>query len=359
MGNDFMYTTVEQQITKLKSQHLIFEDESTAKEILKTYGYYNIINGYRDPYIIRDFNGKKYSSDVTFEQIFSLFIFDHIIRDGVLLAMIDFEEHLKAIVADIIAEDFGSDYKEYLKRNNYRDRRVSDPRFSRNKILNSMIKTAEFSYTQPIRYYRETHGVIPPWILLKGVYFGTLVNLIKFFKAKQRDKLIYALYGNNISNEELDAYKDILSDTLFLCLEYRNLAAHEGRIYNYIPNSNVRTLTTANIKSGLPQLISALSFLKYKQPFDTMETVLSKALNQYCHAYPNDVLRIENAIGFEILKEKYVWANPQTHKFHSIEHCSGSQNCTRIPFDKAIDAGFTPCMRCCKDLVPTDTMLDE
>lgn len=59
MNELYQYTTVEQQIQKLKSQKLLFEDENIAKQTLKTYGYYNIINGYRDPYIIRDYNGKN------------------------------------------------------------------------------------------------------------------------------------------------------------------------------------------------------------------------------------------------------------------------------------------------------------
>ena len=114
MDNVYDYTTTEQQIQKLKSQLLTFENEKLAAQILQTYGYYNIINGYRDPYIIREYGTKKYCPDVTFEQIFALFMLDHEIRDAVLLSMIDLEEHLRAVVADIIAEDFGSDYKKYL-----------------------------------------------------------------------------------------------------------------------------------------------------------------------------------------------------------------------------------------------------
>lgn len=176
MNNRFEYTNAKQQIQKLKSQKLTFTDEPMAEKILKTYGYYNIINGYRDPYIIREYNEKKYFPDVTFEQIFSLFALDHSIRDAVILSMIDLEEHLRAVVADIIAERYGSDHNDYLATNNYRDRRVRNAHFSRNNILKEMRNTAEFSNKQPIKYYRETHNIVPPWILLKGIHFGVLVN---------------------------------------------------------------------------------------------------------------------------------------------------------------------------------------
>ena len=87
--SNFDYTTVDQQIQKLKAQRLSFGNENFARSVLKTFGYYNIINGYRDPYITRDHNGKTYVPGVTFEQIFDLFSLDHSIRNSVLVSMID------------------------------------------------------------------------------------------------------------------------------------------------------------------------------------------------------------------------------------------------------------------------------
>ena len=348
MDNVYDYTTTDQQIQKLKSQLLTFENENVAGTILQTYGYYNIINGYRDPYIIREYGNKKYSPDVTFEQIFALFSLDHEIRDAVLLAMIDFEEHLRAVVADIVAEDFGSDYKQYLNKNNYRDRFVSNPNFRRNKILSGMMNTAENSNTQPIKYYRDQHGVVPPWILLKGINFGTLVNFIRFFKSAQRNKLIKAIYGDSATDENLDTCKDLLSDTLFTCLEYRNLAAHGGRIYNYIPSCNLRYFENSYLKKGLPQFVASLHYIKYAQPYVRINEALIRALNEYCPKYPNDLERLEKAIGFKIIKEQYVWVNSKTRKIHMDSHCSGSNNCIKIPYHDAITQNFVPCKKCCK-----------
>lgn len=346
MDNLFPYTTLEQQILKLKSQQLTFEDEEVAKLTLKTYGYYNIINGYRDPYIIREYGHKKYCPDVTFEQIFSLFRLDHMIRDGVLLAMIDLEEHLRAVVADIIAEDFGTEHNTYLANNNYRDKYVSNPRFRRNNVLRDMRQTAETSYAQPIRYYRESHGIVPPWILLKGVYFATLVNLIRFFKAPQREKLIHALYGSNVNEQNIDEYKDILSDTLFVCLEYRNLAAHGGRIYNHIPNSTIRCLENSTLKKGLPQLLHVLSLFDYSLPYERLDTVIVRAINEYCPLYPDDLDRLERAMGLHIIAEDKVWVNEKTRKYHSNRYCSGSSNCIHKSLDEAQKLGYVPCKKC-------------
>lgn len=345
--NTFPYTTPEQQIQKLKEQKLIFSDEEAAKRALKIWGYYNIINGYREPYLIREYGQKRYYPGTTFEQIFGLFQLDHSIREGVLTAMIDLEEHLRAVVADIVAEDFGTDHHLYLQNNNYRDKFVRNPKFRRNNILANMKDTAEHADTQPIKYYREYHGIVPPWILLKGVFFATLTNFIRFFKSAQRTKLVHALYGNDVPDDELDFYKDLLADTFSMCVEYRNCAAHGGRIYNYIPKSTIRSLEGSEFAHGLPQLLHVLSLLEYDLPYKKLDSAVASALNNYCPMFPNDLELLENAMGLHIYKENQVWINPNTHKYHSIQHCSGNHTSIRIPLETAKELGYSACKKCC------------
>ena len=347
--SEYEYTTVEQQLKKLKSQHLTILNEDAAKEKLKTYGYYNIINGYRDPYITRLYDKKTYNADVTFEQIFKLFSLDHNLRNAVLLSMIDLEEHLRAVVSNIIGKDFGIDHNLYLQKNYYRDKPVSDSYFRRDKILQSLRDLAEKSNKEPIRYYRDKYKYVPPWILLKGAYFGTLVNYIRIFKKDQRDQLINALYGDCITQNNINTYKDLLSDTLFLCLEYRNLAAHGGRIYNYSAKRKVR-LPSADNFNGISLLLFAISHLQFRQPFERLKRAINNSLNEYCHSYPDDLNRLEQALGIEIEVESYVWANHKSQKFHTNPHCSGSVNCEKIKLSIATEIGYNPCKKCCQNI---------
>ena len=347
--SDLTYTTIDEQIDKLKSQHLQFVDEENAKSRLQKYGYYNIINGYRDPFIIRQDSTKYYCPGTTFEQIFALFALDHKLRNAVLLSTIDFEEQLKASVAEIIACDFGTTVDEYLNKDNYRDKRVRDPRFSRESILLSMRSLAHKAPFEPIKYYKEQHGLIPPWILMKGVFFGTLVNFIRLFKSPQRDKLLVSLYGKdriNIPDEEL---KGLMSDSLFLFLEYRNHAAHEGRIYNYIPKAKVRYMDKLSIPQGLPQLMYAFSYLLHTSPYRLMKSVLDDALDEYGTAYPFDIDRIGRLTGFTIDKTPMVFLNERTKKYHLQSSCSGLTNLYSTPLTHAGLLGYTPCKRCCKE----------
>lgn len=98
-----MNLSVDKQIEKLKRQQLTFHDEDQARTLLMRYGYYNVINGYREPYIFINADGQKqYRDGVTFDQIYNLFVFDQTIRDAIMMSMVDLEDHLKAITSDII-----------------------------------------------------------------------------------------------------------------------------------------------------------------------------------------------------------------------------------------------------------------
>lgn len=226
------YTTTEQQIQKLKSQNLIIENEKLATDALNTYGYSNLIKSYRDPYIISSEQGKIYRSGVSFEQIYSLYMLDKNLRNAVIAAMLDLEEHLKEQVSDVVANSFGTHQDNYLKYRNYRNKKKRLERFSLKGILESMNNTLKTD-KDPIHHYKEKHGIVPPWILFKSVYFSTIINYVDQLKDSEQEKLVHRLYNTKILNISEDTLKLLMMDSLFLALDYRNLAAHGGRMYNF------------------------------------------------------------------------------------------------------------------------------
>ena len=89
-SKEILYSTPGEQIQKLKSKNLYFENEDFAKTQLAEYGYYNIINSYKAPYVNIENDQKKYKQGTSFEQIYSLFILDHNLRNSIMSAMLDF-----------------------------------------------------------------------------------------------------------------------------------------------------------------------------------------------------------------------------------------------------------------------------
>lgn len=145
----------------LKSKNLIFINENFAQKQLSEYGYYNIINSYKAPYMNIINDKKEYITGTSFEQIYSLFTLDHNLRNSIMSAMLDFEEHLRAATAEVIARNWGTDHNEYLKWEHYRDRNVTKDRFSLKNILN-ILRQNIASDKAPIKYYRENYGIVPP-----------------------------------------------------------------------------------------------------------------------------------------------------------------------------------------------------
>ncbi len=355
------YTTPKQQIETLKNKGLLFDNEIAAEKRLKRYGYYNIINSYKEPYQILFNNERKYISGTTFEQIFSMFSLDHNLRNSIMASMLDLEECLRAAVAEIIAHNFGTDHKNYLKFRNYRDRYSKNPKFSLNGILGKLWNNAS-SDKDPIKYYREKYGIVPPWILLKGTYFSTLVNLIKCFKSEQKQQLISVLLNIPPDLDITEEITTLFQNVLFICLDYRNAAAHGGRIYNfhsqYLNSISISDdlinifpdLSDMPSSSGIGQLIILLSIFKYTQPIHIILNTLDDQVNRHLKKYPNDIDVLSQNIGISIQSDIYVWVNEKTGTYHTNKFCSGLLNATKIPFNTLDQSKYHPCKRCFHDI---------
>lgn len=308
MDKDF--TTIERQIEILKERDLQFVSEEMAFKTLQRFGYYSIINGYKDPYICTDGDDdkEKYVEGVTFEQIYSLYRFDKNIRNELLAAMLDIEETLRAAVAHTISEAFGADQNLYLKKENYRPGKKKADSFQIDEILNKFSKVMNDN-VQPIKHYREVYHNIPPWILLKGASFGNLVNFVRLQKGPQKNKIISIMYDVPVEFVEASPeLKNLFMDTLFVCVDYRNRAAHGGRIYNFMPKSKFRyshilhkqmKISEADYRhgqgvTGLMPLIHATQLFDNKDAYYKLIASAEYFLSQHCKLYPDDRAYLEN-----------------------------------------------------------------
>lgn len=302
---DQSFTSIEQQIFLLKQRGLSFRSESSAASILTKYGYYNVINGYKDNYVLKDQETERYREGITFEQIYSLFILDHTIRNTIMLAMLDIEEMLKTNAAYVVGESLTSDYQRYSDIRNYKNIPRGNPRFSLNRILQDLDK-AYHSDRDPIKYHRENYGNVPPWVLFKGVYLSTMVNYVRFFKSAQKDKLIYLLLGIEKGSPIDPALKKYFSDILYLFLEYRNLCAHGGRIYNFHPLSDPvfdpALLEQINVNNGKSKFDSigrlAICFMSWRDnaPIINLRNIVRQEVQRHCLSFPEDKEFILNSM---------------------------------------------------------------
>lgn len=294
------YTTLDEQIFKLQNQGLIIEDINAAKACLEMYGYYNVINGYRTPFLNIDEKGNKvYKEGTTFKQVFDLFIFDKTVRAGVMSAVSSVEENFKSVLADIIASHYGVDHKEYLKFTNYKDLPRRYNRYTLQEVLNELNKVTSGKLKPPAKHYESKYGYIPPWVLFKTVTFGNVVNLSKYLKSAMKDELVEKMFIPEFIENYCSDIKGFLNNSFALCLEYRNLAAHGGRVYNH-NNKNKVYEPTFKEEQGVWLLLAVLSTFKCQDAFRILKSTLDSAINIYCTAHPNDKELLEQCSNIPI-----------------------------------------------------------
>lgn len=357
MASAVEYTTIQQQIESLKGKGLLFANEERAKEKLERYGYYNIVNSYKEPYQNVIDGKRKYIAGTTFEQIYSMFELDHNLRNSIMAGMLELEESLRAATAEVIAVRFGVDHNEYLKFRNYRDRYSSNPKFSLDSILGKLRNNVG-SDKDPIKYYREKYHVVPPWILFKGTYFSTLINLVKYLKKDEKQHLIRLMLRVPDDVEITEEITSLFQTSLFICLDYRNAAAHGGRIYNFqSPHAKdikiseetrkcFRILDGAELSTGIQLLLILLSIFRNLQSAYIIHESLEEQLNRHLSKYGDDLDILADCIGISIQSAKYVWVNEKTKKFHSNEYCSGISNAVQRKYDELDKSIYYPCKRC-------------
>ncbi len=352
MEEKLHYTTIEEQINKLRSQNLIITNEELVKSSLNFFGYSSLIRSYREPYTIR--NGQKilYRSGVTFEQIYSLYILDKNLRNAVMAAMQDLEEHIKAVAADVIAKSFGIHQDNYLQYRNYQNKRKRKYRFTLAGILDTMKNSLETD-KEPIHHYMEKYETVPPWILFKSIYFSTIVNYIDLFKQSEQQKMVEHLYDGEKLGLSSEVLCKLMMDTLFICIDYRNTAAHGGRIYNFNSSKRLRVdeIFDTNISkdiNGFSILLFLLRLFRYQSPSMRLDSILEQELNRHCNEFPKDITYLGQILNINIFRKEIVWISDKSKKYHSVKYCNGMHNSKEIALDNALSQGYIPCKKCCK-----------
>ncbi len=232
---DKKFKTLNEQIEILQNKGLIINDCEKAKEILLKENYF-FLNGYRYVFV-KSLKDKTYIPGVTFDELYSLFLFDRSFRNIIFKNLLIIENNLKSIISYQLSKKYGYKEKDYLNIKNF----TNDPTKSRRvkDIIEKMKRQIRINGSQhnATMHYISNYGYIPLWILVKVLSFGIISDLYSILKPD--DKVaISELYHLDV---------EMLENFLPLLANYRNLCAHEDIIYDnrtekYIPNTKYHYL---------------------------------------------------------------------------------------------------------------------
>ena len=214
------FKSLEEQIEIMKNKGLVINDESFCKEVLLRENYF-FLNGYRRAFM-KNRDKSRFINGTTFEELYSLFLFDRKIRNILFKNILIVENNIKSIISYQLSKKYGYREKEYLKPTNFNY--SFDNKRQVNDLISKMkrqIKNNAVTHSAT-RHYVTNYGYIPLWVLVKVLSFGIVVELFSVLKKEDQYDIV-DIYG--IDLKDFVTYLSIVSN-------YRNLCAHEDIVYD-------------------------------------------------------------------------------------------------------------------------------
>ena len=216
---DKQFKNLDEQVEIFKYKGLIINDEKYAKEVLLRENYF-FLSGYRHLFMNPE-NPKFYLEGTTFEELYSLFLFDRQFRNIIFKNLLIVENNAKSIFSYQLSKKYGYKEHDYLKQSNFdmspdKSRQVNDliKKMKRQVRVNGSQHTAT-------AHYISNYGYIPLWVLVKVLSFGIISEFYSILKMDDRVS-IAKIY--NINVEDLTNYLSLLAN-------YRNVCAHEDILF--------------------------------------------------------------------------------------------------------------------------------
>ncbi|MEE0973338.1 MAG: Abi family protein [Paludibacteraceae bacterium] len=273
---------MEDQITLLKSEGLIFMDEEKANHLLQNISLFRF-KSYLKPFRLQ--NSKTFKPNSTFEAAYSLYKFDSELRKMICSELEKIEVSIRAQLSLTISQNAGifwftdsSNFKLKLLHNN---------------LLTTLKSELNRSDEEAIVDFRTkyTNDFPPSWMTFEISSFGTLSKLYSWLNSGLSRRQVASYYG--------------LSDTVMISwlhsLVYiRNICAHHGRLWNKQMSINPIVprklkLPFVSIPKETKKLYYILSTILYfLQTVNPKNTFVSR-FTQFIDKYPQVDL---NAMGF-------------------------------------------------------------
>lgn len=280
--SDKTYLTINELINNIKSKNINIKDENNVRNILETNSYYFIM-GYK--FAFKNNDG-TYKSNTSFEDIYSLYIFDKMLKLIILDPILEIEQKLKTIYTNNYSFRYGYKIENILDNNNYdiTNNYLNDTLSNLDKQLNDFgIKN------KAVMFYKNNHSFIPLWVYMKILSFGMVRDMFYISKSNDKDFMKNKLTCEKINSNEV-------ANMLRLLVRVRNICCHDDILLSFIDDKlgikntkyhnefNLKKDKNNNIIQGKKDLFAILVSIKFfssKEKFNTLIDNLSMLINEY------------------------------------------------------------------------------
>lgn len=292
------FLEVNELIETIKSKGIKIEKEENVKDILMKNNYY-VIMEYKSLFLDKD---RKYKENVSFENIYNLYLFDRKLKLLLLNSLLDIENIIKTSITNRFCKMYGFKEDSYLDKNNYNtNHKYLEKTF---KIFKSQIEEKKDD-NLAVSYYKDTYNFIPLWVMTKVLSFGLIKELYSILK--DDDKVAIK---NEISNFDDVKIKGLFT-SMQLLVDMRNKTAHDEIVYSGSHRKIILSKTKEHKKynlvnnEGLNDLLGVLISMKniqVKENFNKLIDGINDLIDDYVKN--NNIISKE-----ELLKEMSLPSN--------------------------------------------------
>ena len=234
-----IYRSIEEQIEIQAERGLCISKNPDTLRIIEAENYYNLFNGYKDPFLDTTSEGEHYLPETRFEEVYALYLFDRELRNLFIRYILEIENNVKSVLARVFSREYG--YDNYLKIRNF-DTALKDGerKTAAQKIgeVSDLISNIQHEVARQlsknnsmISHYMLEYGYVPLWVLVNTLTLGTVSVFYANLKQKEQNE-IGRFFG--LKPDEMKCMLQILS-------LFRNACAHDERLYNLkAMNRNMR-----------------------------------------------------------------------------------------------------------------------
>lgn len=220
----------------LRERNVIISNGSNAKRILERENYYCIINGYKTLFlennISMEIKSEKFRKGVTFEEIADLFEFDRELKQLMLFEIIKFESFAKTVISHEFHRIF-PEKNSFLAFENYtvEESRTRDVL----NVISTLSNQISKQRNNAVTYYIENYQHCPLWVLVNFLTFGNISKLYNVCAHTVRLNVSkeFSKHYKHEYKKQIQISPEMLDSCLGCMVMYRNVCAHDERLYNY------------------------------------------------------------------------------------------------------------------------------
>ena len=212
---------------KLRNDKCIDCNGSSHKKILVRAGYFNIVNGYKNPFISGcDSAGKHcYISGTSINQLQAVKKFDDSLRSFLLRYITQVEEETRSLTGYKFDECNEHGNIPWYDTNAYSPNKTLQQKMT---VISNAYSELSKSRLDYVKFYMDNHKQIPTWIMIKVVNFSTFIDILRCSKIEVSHSLC-ELYGLKDANGHANV--KLLIGSLHWMRKIRNSCAHNERVY--------------------------------------------------------------------------------------------------------------------------------